>query len=267
MYLDLLKGCLTRYLFEGEGYRPVAPTGLRAGLVAPLMKVLASRRLILARPEPFDRELRTVGGDWPAFAETMIGLRRLDNLQTCIANVLEHKVPGDLIETGVWRGGATIFMRAMLKVREDTSRRVWVADSFRGLPKPDPRYPADIETDLSMVSQLAVSLDTVKSNFARYGLLDDQVCFIEGWFRDTLPTAPIDRLSILRLDGDLYESTMDALTALYPKLSAGGYVIVDDYGIRALGCRQAVDEFRADRNIDDQIEAIDGHGVFWQKGH
>ena len=265
MYLDLLKKCLTRYLFEDQGYRPVAPTGLRATLAAPLIKLAASRRLTLARPEPFDRALREQGGDWPTYAETMIGLRRLDNLQACIGDVLDRSVPGDLIEAGVWRGGATIFMRAMLNVRGDTSRRVWVADSFRGLPKPDPRHPADAKTDMSMVSELAVSLDIVKHNFARYGLLADQVRFLEGWFRDTLPTAPIEGLSILRLDGDLYESTTDALTALYSKLSVGGYVIVDDYRIPALGCRQAVDEFRAERHIVDPIEAIDERGVFWQR--
>src|SRR2546425_1173458 len=109
MYLDLLKKCLTRYLFESQGFRAVAPTGFRARLATPLIRLLGARGLVLARPEPFNRQLRAVGGDWPTYAETMIGLRRLENLQACIADVIDRDVPGDLIETGVWRGGATIF--------------------------------------------------------------------------------------------------------------------------------------------------------------
>ncbi len=88
--------------------------------------------------------VRAVGRDWPARADSMIGLRRMDNIQDCIETVIRDDVPGDLIETGVWRGGATIFMRGVLKAYEDTTRTVWVADSFEGLPPPDPaRYPAD----------------------------------------------------------------------------------------------------------------------------
>jgi hypothetical protein len=109
-----------------------------------------------------------------------------------------------------------------------------------------------------------VSLDEVKANFEHYGLLDDGVRFLEGWFSDTLPGAPIDRVAVLRVDGDLYESTMDALVNLEPKVSAGGYVIIDDYnGLEA--CRTAVDEYRKERGIDDTIEEIDWTGVWWRK--
>jgi len=106
----------------------------------------------------------------------------------------------------------------------------------------------------------------VRANFARYDLLDDQVRFPPGWFRDTLPTAPIDQLAVLRLDGDLYESTMDALSNLYLKLSVGGYVIIDDYQIP--GCQQAVHEFRAANGIeDDPLEPIDKWSVYWRRSH
>ena len=87
-------------------------------------------------------------------------------------------------------------------------------------------------------------LEHVKENFQRYGLLDEQVRFVKGWFRDTLPHVPIERLAVLRLDGDLYESTIQALDGLYHKLSPGGFVIVDDYG-NVPACRQAVNDFRA----------------------
>lgn len=195
----------------------------------------------------------------------MIGLRRLDNLENCIIDVLRRGVPGDLIETGVWRGGATIFMRAMLKSHGVTDRIVWAADSFAGLPRPEPeRFPVDAGDQHHELDFLAISLDEVKTNFARFGLLDDQVRFLVGWFRDTLPTAPIDQLAVLRLDGDMFESTIEALRALYPRLSVGGYVIVDDYGA-APGCSKAIDDFRAEHGIGESLGRIDWTGVCWQK--
>jgi O-methyltransferase len=208
---------------------------------------------------------RQNGHDWPIDAETMIGLKRLDNLQHCITEIMRRNVPGDLIETGVWRGGATIFMRAVLKAYGDTTRCVWAADSFQGLPKPNADlYPADAGDEHWSRDQLAISVDQVRANFARYGLLDNQVRFLEGWFKDTLPDAPIEQLSLLRLDGDMYESTMDALRHLYPRLAVGGYVIVDDYGA-VPACKAAITDFRAQHQIDDEIHSIDWSGVYWQR--
>jgi len=210
---------------------------------------------------------RMEGRIWPVVAHTMIGLKRLDNLEFCIEQVITNGVPGDLIETGVWRGGATIFMRAVLKTYGVTDRCVWVADSFKGLPAPDTgKYPYDVGDTLHEARELAVSLEDVKANFERYGLLDDQVRFLKGWFRDTLPVAPIERLAVLRLDGDMYESTMDTLVNLYPKLSEGGYAIVDDYGAIP-ACRQAVHDYRSANRITEKIRNIDWTGAFWQKGN
>jgi O-methyltransferase len=195
---------------------------------------------------------------------TMIGRKRLDHLHRCLDAVLRDSIPGDLIETGVWRGGATIFMRAHLLAHGVADRLVWVADSFEGVPPPS--CAEDEGTDLSAarVPILAVDLERVRELFGRYGLLDAQVRFLPGWFRDTLPSAPIERLALLRLDGDLYESTMDALTALYDKVSPGGFVVIDDYGA-VPSCRRAVEEFRAERGIGEPLEAIDSDGVAWRK--
>jgi len=206
-----------------------------------------------------------VVGRWRAPAHSMAGMKRLDNIQLCMENALLENVPGDFIETGVWRGGNTILMRAVLKVYGVANRLVWVADSFEGLPQPDTaRFPSDRGYDFSPVNELAVSLEQVRTNFSRYDLLDDQVRFIKGWFRDTLPNAPISDLAVLRLDGDLYESTMDALVNLYPKLSIGGYVIVDDYGA-LLPCRQAVHDYREAHGITDRIVPIDWTGSYWRR--
>jgi len=213
-----------------------------------------------------EREIRRVGKDWPEEAETMIGMARLDNLQECAEVLLSDGVPGDLLEAGVWRGGATIFMRAVLAAYGVTDRKVWVADSFEGLPAPNPdAFPIDAATDLSVYDVLAVSLEQVKANFARYGLLDEQVRFLQGWFKDTLPDAPVQQLALLRLDGDYYESTIQILESLYHKLAPGGFVIVDDYGA-LVQCSRAVDDFRAEHNIKEAMSKVDWTGVYWRVG-
>lgn len=210
--------------------------------------------------------LRQSGRDWPNLAHTMIGAKRMRNLQDCVSDVLTRGVPGDLVETGVWRGGACIFMRGILEAYGDRDRRVWVADSFQGLPRANAaKYPVDAAGPaFHAYPQLAVSQDQVEANFRSYGLLDDQVVMLPGFFRDSLPTAPIEQIAVLRLDGDMYESTMDALTSLYAKVSHGGYVIVDDYSIQ--GCREAITDFRAAQGINEPIHLIDWTGVFWRRG-
>jgi O-methyltransferase len=264
--LDLLKKCLTRYLF-GETWVPVVPQRGTAKhlLFQPVRQWLAGKDMEVVRHLPFDAQGRAEGRDWPARAESMAGLKRLDNLQYCIIDVLHRGVPGDLIETGAWRGGVTIFMRAVLEAFGDPDRQVWVADSFQGLPKPDPgRWPAEAGDEHWTREQLAVPLEEVQANFARYGLLDERVRFLPGWFKDTLPAAPIEQLAVLRLDGDMYGSTMEALEALYPKLSPGGYVIVDDYGAIPQ-CKEAVTDFRTAHGIIDPMESVDWTGVYWQR--
>jgi O-methyltransferase len=198
------------------------------------------------------------------YAHSMIGARRMQHLEGCLDTIRRENVPGDLAETGVWRGGAVVFMRAYLETYEMPDRIVWAADSFEGLPVPT--HPADAGFDYSAarLPVLAVSLDEVKRVFSRYDLLDDRVRFIKGWFRDSLPAAPIEKLALLRLDGDLYESTWDALNALYDKVVAGGFVIIDDHGDFP-PCRKAVEDFRRLRGITEPIEAIDWSGAYWRK--
>lgn len=212
----------------------------------------------------YESSKRERGRDWPSLAHTMVGLKRLDNVQFCIQEIINNNIPGDFIETGVWRGGTTIFMRAVLKAYDITDRRVWVADSFQGLPSPkSDLYPADSNSKLHYISYLSVSLEEVKNNFQKYNLLDDQVIFMRGWFKDTIPNAPIEKIALLRLDGDMYESTIDVLNHLYPKLSIGGYIIIDDYMLKA--CKQAVCDYRNKHNITETIIGIDGFGAYWKK--
>ena len=204
-------------------------------------------------------------------ALTMTPRVRLDNARACIEDAIARGVPGDLLEAGVWRGGMAIFLRAVLAAHGVTDRRVWVADSFQGLPEPDAgAFPLEARAHASRMmtedcAHFAVSEADVRDSFAAFGLLDDQVRFLVGWFKDTLPAAPIDRLAVLRLDGDYYESTMDTLTALYDRVSPGGYVIIDDYRERLWTyCRRAVDEFREQRGIAAELVAVDTRCYFWR---
>jgi O-methyltransferase/8-demethyl-8-(2,3-dimethoxy-alpha-L-rhamnosyl)tetracenomycin-C 4'-O-methyltransferase len=214
----------------------------------------------------YDAALRFLGRDWPGLAYTMIGTARMRNLRQACESAILNDVPGDFIETGVWRGGACIYMRGILEAHGDQGRRVFVADSFRGLPPPDPTiYAADAGDFLHKVNALAISRAAVEENFRKYELLDDRVVFLEGWFRDTLPVAPIEQLSVLRLDGDMYESTIQALDALYHKVSRGGSVIVDDYHLAP--CAQAVNEFRARHGIVSPLLPIDRDAVWWLVDH
>lgn len=265
LYLDVMVKMLTRYGFEGRNVTVKLPARSYESYLWDLTRgAMKGRDIRMVEAGEFDREAREVGRDWPVDAETMIGLKRMDNIRACVESVIADGVPGDLIETGAWRGGAAIYMRAILKAHGDADRTVWVADSFQGLPKYDGRYQADAGDQHHTRDELAVSVEDVEDNFRRYDLLDDQVRFLVGWFKDTLPPAPIERLAVLHLDGDLYSSTMDALEALYDKVSPGGYVIVDDYGA-VPECAQAIRDFRDARGIADPIEEIDWAGVFWRK--
>jgi len=239
-YIDLMQSCLTGCAYQDFSQDPFSSGG-------------------------FDLNRRNYGLDWPSQAQTMIGTKRMVNLRTLVESVIADNIPGDFIETGVWRGGACIFMRAILYTYDIPDRRVWVADSFEGLPSPNgQKYPADIDLDFHIYDELKVGLEQVKDNFRAYGLLDEQVKFLKGWFKDSLPQAPIDQLALIRLDGDMYESTMDALSNLYPKLSHRGYVIVDDYHV-VKACRGAVHDYCDNHGIEPNITEIDGVGVFWRK--
>lgn len=270
LYLELLMKSLLGELYWENEARLLYLRDCLEGRDAYSSDILL--RIGESRPE-FCRRLRELAAagrflddslDNLGYRHTMIGRLRLENVAACLEAIRRRGVPGDLMECGVWRGGTTVFMRGFLKAHGIADRTVWVADSFHGPPPPS--LPQDLAEDLSAARRpaLAIPLETVRDLFSRYGLLDDQVRFLPGWFKDTLPRAPVGSLALLRLDADLYESTRDALNALYPKVSPGGFVIVDDYHCIP-GCRQAVDEYRQAEGVAAPLERVDWTGVFWQK--
>jgi hypothetical protein len=275
MYLELLKAVLTNKVYGRFEYMDLFKSDGRArrwlgyffllqlrliGMLFPKYKQFVTGRVLLSRE--CDWKARNNGNDWPPYAYTMIGSMRLDNLHKALDTITNNNVPGDIIETGVWRGGACIFANGYLKVNGIKNRKVWALDSFEGLPEPDEvNYPLDKGDIHHLMTSLEVSLETVKKNFESLDLLDDNVIFVKGYFSDTVPTLKIGPIAILRLDGDMYESTIVVLNHLYPKLSDGGIIIIDDWGLP--NCRKAVEDYRAQHNITERIIDIDGVGVYW----
>jgi O-methyltransferase len=270
-YLDLMMRSLVNLLYPEHELRMahLAEQNLSGDHVVDA-RVLRDIALVRAEDLTALVDTKVEGGNWrgrvTSQSHTMIGLRRLENLERVAARVFHDGVPGDFLEAGVCQGGASIFLRALQVAYAEAERRTWAADSFAGLPAAE--HAIDVEHGMNFTESvqpwLAASLATVQEHFRRYDLLSDNVRFLPGWFAETLPDAPVDQLAILRLDGDLYTSTRDVLDALYDRVSVGGYVIVDDYGAFA-PCRAAVDEFRTLRCIDDEMQRIDWSGVFWRK--
>ena len=301
LYLDVLKRSLVNLIYY-ESSHPIHIYG-------------PDKNIKLA--DGLDLYSRVHGEDLPANAMSMIGIKRLNNIQECIESVVADNVPGDLIETGSCKGGATIFMRGVLKALK-SKKKVYVCDTFNDAEPPTPwlahvimgwianflvsipssalrkkmikllwslqkDFPqvhsgGELGEDeqrftvfllknlihLRPVPSVQKSYKHVLSNFARYGLLDDQVVFLKGWFSDTIPKAKIKKLVILRMDGDTYESTIDAMNLCYHKLQSGGYCIVDDYWALE-DCKRAVDEYRAKHNVTEEIIRIDGLSCYWRK--
>lgn len=259
LYLDLLKKKLIDFRMDQyEFYKPITES---TQLDMKIDKSSLERNsVVLCKKEVYNPMERAEGRDFPDNADSMIGLRRLNNLHELYKNIEEEGVEGDCLEAGVWKGGACIFLNALNRVYSNSERKIWVADSFEGLPPSTHKEDLDYNWDYDF---LKVSLEKVKSNFRKYNLLDDNVNFLKGWFKDSLIDVEFDKLSILRVDGDMYESTMDVLTNLYSKVQSGGYVIIDDY-FAVTSCKKAVDEFLQAQKINVDIIRIDWTGVFWK---
>jgi hypothetical protein len=217
------------------------------------------------RRVPMNYRERLAGHDLPYRAVAFGGTAKFDNLQVGMETCLSEKIPGDFMEAGCWRGGVTIFMRGFLKAYGDVERSVWCADSFLGEPIPKPAtYPDDEWNEFYKESLFVASFDDVRETFAGFGLLDDRVKFVRGWFEDTLPTCRVEKLAVVRIDGDLYGSNWTCMEHLYPKVSPGGFVILDDYFVWP-AARKAIDDYRSQHSIDEPIHRIAANSGYWRR--
>lgn len=267
MYLSLMRKALTRYGMER--YTSVVdavpygrPFSWKGRVVKRVNTLFEPVGLQIAQPYVQNLDDRAVGRDWPINAETMVGLRRLEQLSSAMHTVMAEGVEGDFLEAGVWRGGASIYMAAFNKVYR-LNRTIVAADSFEGLPAPDNNQPVDADSTWHEFPYLCVSLNEVRSNFESYGLLDDRVQFLSGFFSDSMKRLTSKKLAILRLDGDMYDSTRDVLEIAYDRVATGGFIIVDDYSLK--GAQLAVRDFLAARGIEVEYQKIDQDSVFWRK--
>jgi O-methyltransferase len=266
-YLELLRRCLTRDVIE-EPFAPanVRPASVKGFLLNSAQKALAKKGLTIVRHDETTEEDRIEGRGWPASAETMMGLRRLEFFQSCLVDIIKNNVPGDLFEAGCWRGGGVIFMLGALRALGDTSRRVWAADSFSGYPAPTAQSH-EVDHHLYRRSDyFSVTREQFEANVRRYGLFGPRLQILQGWFGESIPAAPIENLSLIRIDVDGYEGVRDTLKLLYPRLSHSGYVLIDD--IRQPGAKRAVDEFVAESSVSEEILQIpqaDPRAVYWRK--
>ena len=216
----------------------------------------------------------------------LVGPARREATVKLAARALLDNVPGDFVETGTYNGGTAVLMlKTMIALDTAEPRRhFWGFDSFEGLPAPNDedrgKGAAFAEAQLptaaaskhaGVARRFKSSEDAFKANLRKNDVWrDGLVTPVKGWFRDTLPRARASRISFLRLDGDLYKSTMEGLTHLYPKLSAGGYVYIDDYGSFE-GCKRAVNRYRAEHNVTERIwpifEDLRGRveAIWWRK--
>ena len=211
-------------------------------------------------------------------------------------------VPGDYVETGVFRGGTSIVMMRVLD-RAGSSKRHWACDSFKGIPKPtrEDRVrtmvgAACLTKNATAGSSSFAKMDTAgltascsrgkpgvfkgqwygsregfEQNLARFAVTTQRLRIVPGWFNESLPPAGLKSIAFLRVDGDLYASTRDALERLEPLVSEGGFVYIDDYG-SFRGCAAAVDEYRAKRGSTETLHPILGasrrnrfQALWWQK--
>ncbi len=268
--IELLKRVLTGELYDESYWTPVRPATvpvtnpLKKFVLAGVLRALEKRnyRVYLpVRPNAHAKSRRERGADHPVVGMTMVGRIRLDNVERCVREVVSSGVEGSIVECGVWRGGVGILAKAVLD-ELGSSKEVWLCDSFQGLP--GPTFEQDAGYDFRGLNDyLGVGREVVAANFESFGLLDSRVRFLEGFFSDSLPGASIGPIAVLRLDGDLYESTWQCLDALYRSVSDGGYVIVDDYGVLE-PCRKAVHDFLDRERLKPTLIDIDGTGIYWK---
>jgi len=196
---------------------------------------------------------------------TMVKTNNLVNLYNLVQKVNSRSTIGDIVECGVWNGGsAAIMASACASSQGGIDRRIWLFDSFAGLPTPGPRDGA-MERKYYFQGMNKGSVEEVKRVFGKLSLPMENIKICAGWFSATLPAADIQRIAILHIDADWYSSVMAVLETMYDKVVPGGFVVLDDYGYWD-GCTQAIENFIREHKIDGvKLERVASTGAYFQK--
>lgn len=215
-------------------------------------------------PEPEFERLRTRCEPF-----TMTSRERLYSVYQATRHIAAAGVPGDVVECGAWRGGSAMMAAFVLLAQGDSERRVWLYDTFTGMPEPgqedrglhgeDPHAEWQRNQRGDLNEWCYSPLDDVRANLLGTGLAPERLELVQGMVQDTIPARVPERIALLRLDTDWYESTRHELEHLFPRLSPGGVLIVDDYGHWA-GVRKAVDDYLSGRGIHLLLNRIDYAG-------
>lgn len=214
-----------------------------------LVDLSAADREIVSRVDPY----------------TMTSLERRASLLGAVDHLVKHRIPGDIVECGVWRGGSMMAAALALMARGDTSRHLYLFDTFEGMSEPTDRDRSvdgeSAQAQLQRTTRAAMvwavaSLEDVQANLSSTGYPREKIHFVRGKVEDTIPATLPERIALLRLDTDWYESTLHELRHLYPLLARHGVLIIDDYG-HWQGARQAVDEYFADSREPVFLHRVD----------
>ena len=207
---------------------------------------------------------------------TLTTPERIFALCNAVEYITRHKVPGDIVECGVWKGGSMMAIAHVLKNLQ-AHRRLYAFDTFTGMPQPTER-DKDL-TGTSAAEQMVIehqkiapawaykpSFEEVQTNLRSTGYREELMVLVKGMVEDTVPMLAPERIALLRLDTDWYESTYHELVHLYPRLSVGGVLIIDDYG-HWRGAREATDRYMAENQIRLLLNRIDYTGRIAVKLH
>lgn len=221
-----------------------------------MLKDLAPMRAEIGRPWEYARGVLL----WSRIRQrgyTMLGCRRGRTLVRLAREADRRSIPGALVDCGVWNGGSTALLSAGAPCRD-----VYAFDSFEGLPSPDEEV--DGARSVDWVGECLGVEANVREAVHRYGS-PERLHIVKGWFEDTFPTAgdAVGPIAVLHADGDWYESVRLTLETFYDRVSPGGFVVIDDYGVWS-GARQAVDEFRAGRLLKESLIVVEA-AAYWRK--
>lgn len=211
-------------------------------------------------PKDFDEKFTEIYNKSSKY--TMTSPERMYALYTAVKYISSNEIPGDMVECGVWRGGSSMITALTLNHLEDTQRKLFLYDTYKGMTMPSENDRKD-EVDKwkqhntkDYNAWAYASLDEVKVNIFSTNYPKSQIVFVEGEVEKTIPKIIPDKISLLRLDTDWYESTYHELKYLYPKLSKGGVLLIDDYGSKQ-GAKRAVNKYFGENNLHPLLIRVD----------